>query len=317
MALGNDELLRKATLQTPDFDGVGEAPLTIQQVQEFLRIAILPQDMLPGVRTVTSNAALWQESKLDFAARILRPGTEGERLISGERVKPTTGIVEIVTVLVRGEVPVTDEVMEDQVERAGFSDTITTMVAEGAGRDIEELMIQGDTNSGDAYLALTNGWLVLAQGAGGNVVSVAASGQDYQSIFNEMLVNQPDRFKRNKQDQRFYVPKRLEEKYRDILAARGTPLGDLMLEGGRTLRYQEIEITGVSQFPITSANPDTAQILLTNRKNLYAGFRRNIRMETFRDPREGQTSFILTARVDPEIAVVESTVIATNVDVEP
>jgi hypothetical protein len=207
--------------------------------------------------------------------------------------------------------------MEDQVERAGFSTTLTQMIAEAVGRDIEELFIQGDTGSGDTYLALQDGWLVLAAGAGGNVYAAAGDGQDYRTIFGQLLRSLPDSFKRDKGNMRFYVPTILEEKYRDQIADRGTALGDQTLEGVRPMMYQGILIKPVAQFPIVAGSPDTSQILLSHRSNLYAGYRRQIRLEPFRDPREGSTSWTATARVDPEIAVVESTAVATGVDVEP
>lgn len=319
MAMSNAELLQKAALSTSDFGGTN-APLTIEQVNTFLRLAITPQAMLPDVRTVQSNSNKWQESQIDLASRVMKPGTEGARLSDAagyERVKPTTRLVEISTVLIRGEVPITDEVLEDQVERAGFGDTVMALIAEGAGRDIEELMIAGDTGSGDVYLAQLNGWLKQAQGAGGHVYDAVGDGQDYQAIFSKMLSNLPDKYKRDKGNMRFYVPQRLEEKYRESLSQRGTPLGDMMISGGQSLRYQEIPILPVPLVPITAGSPDTSNILLTHRSNLYAGFRRMIKMETFRDPREGVTSFIVTARVDAKIGNVAATVIAKNVDVEP
>lgn len=317
MPLSNQELLQKANLTLTAFGGPGEAPLTVEQVEVFLRLAITPQAMLPDVRTVTSNANKWQESKVEFGTRIMRPGSELTRLADADRVAPTTGIVEISTVLIRGEVPVSDEVLEDNVERAGFADTLTAMIAEAAGRDVEELFIAGSTASSDPYLALQNGWLTLAQGAGGNVLNAAANGQDYQSIFRTLLNLLPDRFKRDIPNMRFYVPQRLAEKWRDILAARGTPLGDLTLQGTGELRYQGVLIVGVPLFPIAAGTPDTSFILLTHRQNLYAGFRRMVRLETFRDPREGGTSFIVTARVNSQIAHIPATAIATSVDVEP
>lgn len=324
MRLSNAELLQKATMTTTDFGGAGEAPLTIQQVEEFLRLAIKPQIMLPDVRIVKSNAAKWQESKLDFSARILRPGTEAERLLFSDRIKPGTGIVEISTVLVRGEVPISDEVMEDNVERAGFGDTVMAMVAEGSGRDIEELFIGGDTDGsvntnavGDAYLNLEDGWIKQAQtGTGANLYDAVLDGQDYQTIYKKLLNSLPDQYKRDKANMRYYVPKRLEEKYRDLIAARGTPLGDIVLEGGKTLSYQEVEIRGVPMWPILAGTPDKSWILLSHRLNLYGGFRREIKLETFRDPREGATSFIVTARVDAKVAHPNATAIAKNVDVE-
>jgi hypothetical protein len=325
MTISNEELLQKATLKLDSFGGPGEAPLTIEQADVFLRIAITPQAMLPVVRTVMSNANKWQESKIDFAARILRPGTEATRLADTSpataRVKPSTGIVEISTVLVRGEVPVSDEVFEDQVERAGFANTLTAMIAEGSGRDIEDLFVNGDTGNIDAdgFLALQDGWVKLAGdvGAGATVIDATSLGQDYQSLFKEMLTSLPDKYKRNLTDLRYFAPRRLVELYTDILAARGTPLGDFMLEGTRTLRYQGIEIVAVPLLTITPASPDTSHVLLTNRLNCYAGYRRQIKLETWRDPREGAMSFIVTARVNSQIAHVPATILAENVDVEP
>ena len=115
----------------------------------------------------------------------------------------------------------------------------------------------------------------------------------------------------------FMFPRRLEEKYRDNLASRGTPLGDMTLEGGKELRYQTIRIKGVANFPIKSGTPDTTFVILSNRQNLYAGYRRQIKLETWRDPREGGTSFIPSARVDAKVAHVPATAVAKNVNVEP
>lgn len=318
MGMTNEELLQKATLQTGDFGGANEAPLSVQQAAAFLRIAITPQAMLPVVRTVMSNASKWEESKVDFANRIMKVGTEATRLVAGDRVKPTTGIVEISTVLIRGEVPVSDEVFEDQVERAGFASTLTSMIAEAAGRDIEELFVNGDVGDADAYLNLQDGWFQLADDATDNVqIDVAVDAQDYQSIFKQLLVNLPDKYKRTISDFRYFGPQRLVELYIDILADRGTPLGDFMLEGTRTLKYQGIEIVGVPLLTITGGSPDTTEILLTHRLNCYAGYRRMIKLETFRDPREGALSFIVTARVNSAMANTDATCLAQNVNVEP
>ena len=317
MSLSPAELLQKATLTTGDFGGTDEAPLSIEQQRQFLRIAIERQMVLPDVRTVMSQSNKWEESKIDFSARVMRPGTEAQRLAESDRVKPSTGIVTISTTLHRGEVPISDETLEDQVERAGFGNTVMTMLAEAAGRDIEELMLNGDTSSADSWLAQYDGWIKQAQATGGNIVDATSLEQDYQSIFKQLINVLPNKFKRNKGDMRFYVPMVLEENYRDILSARGTPLGDITLEGGKSLRYQEIPIKGVSLQGITTGSPDTSSILLTDRRNLYAGYNRRIKMETWRDPREGVTSFVVTARTDAKIAVVEATAVATNVNVEP
>lgn len=329
MGLTNQELLQKAALSTSDFNGgVGvSAPLTINQVATFLRLAITPQAILPDVRTVQSDSNKWQESQIDFASRIMKPGTEGARLTDAagyERQKPTTNMVEISTVLIRGESPITDEVLEDQVERAGFGDTVMAMIAEAAGRDIEDLMLNGDTDNsvvghdGSVYMLQLDGWLKRACTQSGNhVYDAVGDAQDYQTIFNKLVTSIPDKYKRDMSQFRFYVPRRLEEKWREGLAQRGTPMGDMMIMGNQALSYQGVPIKAVPLMQIVAGTPDKSFILLTHRMNLYAGFRRMIKMETFRDPREGATSFIITARVDSKVGVVGATACAKNVDVEP
>jgi hypothetical protein len=140
------------------------------------------------------------------------------------------------------------------------------------------------------------------------------SGRDYQATFKALLKALPQRFLRNiRANGRYYVPLRLEIEWRDVLAGRGTPLGDLMLTSEGDLRYQGIKIVGVANFE--PADDTNASILLAHAQNLYAGFHRNIRFETFRDPREGATSFIVNARFGNAIAIPEATAIADGVDI--
>lgn len=323
-----EELLQRAvtkatadwTLTDADFGAIGAAtaPLSVELAVQFIRLMTAGQVMLGDVRTVTSNANTWVESGLDFAGRIMKPGVQGERLATGSRSKPTTFPVEITTALLRGEVPISDEAIEDSGAK-DLQPSLTELIADRAGYDIEDFMINGDTAVADGTInALKDGWLKLAKGTGTNTTDAVSIGADYEAIFAKLLASMPNRFKRNlTTDGRFYVPTTLEEKYREQLATRGTPLGDLMLQGKEPVKYQGINIVGVPAMAVASGTPDTCNVLLTNKNNLYAGFQRQLRFETFRDPREGATSFIITARAAPQIAVVNATALATNVDVEP
>lgn len=314
------DLLAKATADwtftSADLGGAGEAPLSIEQALQFIELMSADQTMLPDVRTVTSRANKWQESGIDFAARITAAGVQGERLASGDRKKPTTFNVELSTDLLRAEVPVADETFED-VAADDLGGALERTIASRFGFDVEDLLLNGDTAVG-GYLGQLDGWIKLAQGSGGNVVASASYGQDYDAIFNRLITAMPDRHKRMLEtDGRFYVPQRLIEKIREQRAARGTALGDEYLTGKIPVKYQGIMVVGVPSMAITAATPDTSYILLANRNNLYAGFQRRITFETYRDPREGATSFIVTARVAAAVAVVGATAVATSVDVEP
>lgn len=333
--LSTEELLRKAVLSATDgtagapansngdFGGSGEAALSIEQVTQFIELMAAQQVMLSEAQTKTSSAAKWNESIIDMNGRIMKPGVEATRLTEGKRRKPTTGIVEISTVLGRAEIPVSDETLEDNVAGANIVASIQRLIADQAGFDIEDLFVNGDTDSDDEWLALADGWLKQAvvgkTGAGRatpNTFSAASFGKDYQAIFKKMLQSMPKRYLRNlKVNGRFYVPVTLEQAWRDILASRVGPLGDLSLTQSQDLTYQGVKVVPAPSFDAGIADDDTCTILLSANSNLYAGYHRAMKFETFRDPREGATSFIITTRVDPQVAVIDATVTATAVDV--
>ena len=327
--LSTEALLRKAVLDTTAFDGSQEAPLSLEQVKQFIELMAEEQVMLQEAKTVTSSSAKWQESIVDFASRIAKPGTQATRLDSADRVAPSTGLVEISTVLIRGEVPVSDEVFEDNVAQQGFAASLERTIAARFGFDIEDMLVNGDTNLNDGtILDLQDGWLEQARdgkapGAGGtaNSTDMSSYAQDYQEIFKQLLIDLPKRYLRAIRggQGRFYVPVTLDQKYRDLLASRGTALGDFLLTESGDLKYQGIKITPAPSFDngIVAGTPDTCEILLTNPSNLYAGYHRAMRFETWRDPREGATSFVITARVDAEVAIVNATTHGYNVNVEP
>lgn len=309
--ISNEELLQKATFTTPD---LGSA-VSIEAADRFINLMTSQQDLLDDVRIVRHNAAKWQEAYIDFATRIARPGVEAQRLAEPDRSKPTVSFVEMSTVLIKGEVPISDEALEDALGgQNAFENTLTEGVAARFGFDVEDLLLNGDTASGDPYLALTDGWLKTAAGAGGHVVS-GTGVTDYNVLFGAMFQSLPDRYKGQLGDYRFYVPFRLEQKYRSQLADRGTSYGDETLRDRNQIRWEGIPVFPVRNWPITGTGASArTKVLLTNRNNLFAGFRRAIDMETFRDPRDGATSFIVTSRVDAQIGTVDATVIATDVD---
>lgn len=319
MSISNAELLAKATHTTADYGGAGQAPLKIEAADRFITLMTIGQQLLSDVQVVTHTASKWQQATIQFASRIMRRGVQATRIADVDRPVPSTGLIEMSTVLTKGEVVVADEVFEDNLEGDAFAATLESLIADRAGFDLEELALNGDTGSVDTYLNLFDGWLKqMRTGGSAHVVNAASLGTDYQSIFRQLLLSLPERATRNIEgDGRYYVPARMERMYRDMLSSRGTPLGDLTLTGNNELRYQGILIKGVATMPIAAGTPDTTQIFLTNRNNLYAGFRRQLNIESFRDPREGATSFIITCRFDAKVADVDATATATNVNVEP
>ncbi|MER3439305.1 MAG: phage major capsid protein [Chloroflexota bacterium] len=317
------EWLEKATFTTADLRPPGGGYLSPQQAREFLRVAISYTTITKEARYEDSDSPLFEIPRISFGNRILRPGSEGARLGDPDRVKPETRLVTLSTVLVKGEVPITDEVLEDNIERARLADTIMEMLAEAVGRDLEELFIKGDTArtaTEDQYLKLLDGLIKQAQAAAEAVKLDASTITTYDDLFGRIVESMPAQYRRSYPDLRLYVPVKHRDGYQRALAARGTGLGDqaTVTNLATQLAFRGIPLREVPLMSGTSnvngASVDYSKFaLLTNPQNIVVGFHRRVRVERFRDPREGSMSIVVTARADVKLADPNGVVLAHSI----
>lgn len=312
-------------------DGSKGGFLSPQQVMTFLRQAIEGTAILSLARKEYSINPKFEVPRIAMNSRILQPGVQGERVADAKRKKPTTGLMTLSTVLFKGEIPVADEVFEDQVERDRLADTLMVMIAEAVGRDIEEIIIKSDTardpagadsgNPDSAIFDQLDGIIKRAQASFPAAQKVNATGiTTPEDLFSKAIEALPHRYRRDYGSLRFFVPVPTKDAYHKALAARGTVLGDTMLTstGGVTLNYRGIPIVEVPLLSGTdtingSAIDYTKFGFLTDPMNIVVGFQRRIRMERYRDPREGATSFLPTVRFDADWANPEASVLLYNI----
>lgn len=322
--MNTKQWLSKATLVDSDITGPTYGGLlSPDQVKEFLRVAIDASVLVSQCRQETSNSTKFEVPRISFGSRILRRGTEATRLADADRVKPASGLVTLSTVLFKGEVPVSDEVFEDNVEQEGFADTLTAMIAEAVGRDVEEIAIKSDTarvsGDNDDTLDGTDGIIKsLQSGLPGGQYLDATSETKYATLFSKMLTAMPARYKRNYAALRYFVPINVQEGYQKELESRGTSaLGDTAVADDlRTdLSYHGIKVVGVPLLSgtgtINSVAVDYSKFaFLINPINIVFGWHRRVRMEKWRDPREGYTSFLPSLRFDVKVANPDEGVLA-------
>jgi HK97 family phage major capsid protein len=330
--------LEKAAFTTADIDpaqtGTAGGILSNEQARQFLQIAIDEQVIARESRIETSNSPKFEVPRLSLNDRVLRVGVEATRVVEGDRVKPATGLMTLSTVLFKGEMQVSDELFEDNIERGGLADRLARMLAQAVGRDIEELAIKGDTSRtpgvGDAntaemvYLDSLNGIIAQAQDSFAAAQKVDATTiTAYDDLFATMIEALPSKFRRNYDQLRLYVPVAVADGYQKSLAQRGTGLGDQALVANLQARlaFRGVPIVSVPLMSGTSTvngSPiDYSQFcLLCNPSNIVFGYHRRVRVERYRDPREGVTSFLPTLRFDVKYANPEGeAVLASNVDI--
>lgn len=301
----NQQLLQKADWAIADLASGGK--LSPEQANTFIRKLLVQPTMLSQVRRVVMSAPERKVNKIQFASRILMPGTSATALAAdasptNRRSKPTTEQISLATKEVIAEVRLPYDIIEDNIERGnigqhldvggepvsgGIKDTIMTLIAERAALDLEELGLLGDTGSGDAYLALTNGWLARATAhvvdAGGAAIS--------RQLLTQGMKALPSQYRRNRAGMRHFLSTEQEIDYRETLAKRETSVGDAQLQSTAPVFAAGAPVEGVGLMP-------GAKGLLTNPLNCLFGIQRDVSIETDKDITSRVYIIVLTARVD-------------------
>ncbi len=305
----NRSLLEKADLTLAELTG-GGGILLPAQAQKFMRL-LIKQSVLMQMATVVPMAApKHQLSKLKFGSRILRPGAEATALAVTERARPDLSFLELDAKLFKAEIHLSDEVLEDNIERGELRQTILEMIAEAAGRDIEEIVINGDKTSADPFLAVLDG--VIKQSTS-HVVDVAG-GPLTKNILRDLLKSLPNEYLRDKKAMAFLTSVDADLEYRNSLAERATVGGDKFLEDDTPVLYSGVPVTPVPLFPDNLGPTNNRTVaLLCNPKNIHVGIWRQIRLESFRDVSAGVLRIVATLRFDAKFADENGTAKAINI----
>ena len=304
----NRTILEKADLALNDLR-VGNA-LKDEAAKRFFRLVTLGSPLLSSVTAPPMSAQKQEFPAIGFGQRLLRPANPGVALTELERARPDLSSVELDTKSFKGEVLLTDEVLEDNVEGPNLKQTLMTLIAEAVSRDIEELVINGDTNSSDPFLATMDGVLKKATS---NVVD--AQGAPVSSdVLTDMLRTQPREYLRERPQMRFFTSVNAELRYRNALAQRETGVGDRVLETEKPVSYSGVLLQPIPLFPDDLGGAgDQTEILLCNPKNIYVGFWRKVRIETERSASAGALRVVVTLRFAATFADERGVVKAVNV----
>lgn len=292
MPTSNKTIMQKADMEVADLISDG-GYLAEEQAEKFMVDLIKASVVLKliTVQGLKSHTKLLDSVGLN--GRVLRPGTSGKALSEADRAKPVTDQVELTTKLMKGEIRLPDEVLEDNIEGGTFKATVQSMMSEQAALDMDELVVNGDTSSTDPFLALIDGMLVKATShtvnAGVNPIA--------KSYLKAAVKAMPSPANRNRAAQRFLTSEDAEVDYRDYLSDRATVLGDKFMMDEAPVRYAARAILPVPVFPDDlGAGNDCTDVLLLDPKNAIWGVWRKIRIETDRDISTGEWMMVISVR---------------------
>lgn len=308
----NRSILEKADLALSDLTTDGGA-LVDAQAKKFVRLLILESAILPmaAVRPMKSKKQLVE--KIRFAGRILRAGVEATPLASGDRSEPNLSKVELDSKLFKAQVNLNNEVLEDNIEQGSLRQTVMEMMGEAVSRDMDEVIVQGDTASGDTFLAQFDGMLVAATSnvVPGGTVPLSST------LLKNAIKLMPTEFIRSKKSLKYLTSVDAETDYRDTLSARDTVAGDKFLQTDAPIMYSGIPISDIPLFPEDlGGGTNETNVILTDPKNLMVGIWRKITMETDKDIEAGVLKIVTSLRFDfkyvEETAVVKITAVSVS-----
>jgi len=305
----NRSLLEKADLALSDLT-VSGGMLQPAQSAKFMRILIKASKILGLCTFVPMRAPKQLVEKIRFSGRILRAGQEATAIAAADRAKPDLSKVELDAQLFKGEVRLDNEVLEDSIEREELRQTIMQLMAEAVSRDMEEVVISGDTASSDTTLASLDG--ILKQ-ATSHVVDNSAAVIN-KTLLRDLMKAMPNEFLRDKTALSFLTSVNSEINYRDALGDRGTPGGDTWLEKNVPVAYSGVPILDIPMFPETiGTNSACTDVLFTDPKNINVGVWRNIRIETDKLISDGVLLIVVSLRFDTKFA--EETAVTKGINV--
>lgn len=309
--MNNQHLVKKADLALADLASNGGLLLP-EQTDKFIQTLMDSPTIINASRVVTMNAPQKKINKIGFGARILHPAASGVALAAGNRSKPDLGTILLTTKEVIAEVHIPYDVFEDNIEggninaamgssAGGLHDTVLALIGQRTALDMEELALLGDTASGDAYLALTDGFLKLATS---HVVNAGAAIS--KEVFKAAIKAMPDKYLRIRSDNEFFVSTDNETEYRDTIANRVTGLGDSALVSANNLTVFGSSVNSASLMP-------NSQAIYTNPKNLVFGIQRKVNIEFDKDISARKFIVVVTARIDFKVEELDAMVLINNI----
>jgi len=155
------ERIDAAVKGTLDTTALGTAALNARQFSRYVRAMQYKTKVLPEARLIEMDAEKQDIDTIGFSGRIAKaPASEGSGPSSYS--SPTFGKQQLSAVEVWADVKYTDKVLRRNIEKGNFEQTLLDLIGSQFGVDMEDLGINGDTGSGDSFLALTDGWLKQA-----------------------------------------------------------------------------------------------------------------------------------------------------------
>jgi len=285
-------------------------------------------------RTVRMKADTTEIDRMSIGEKLVKLASEGDNTNSGNAAV-TFSKISLTTKKLRLDWELSTESLEDNIEGADLEDHIARMMATQAGNDIEDVVLNGDTDLSSDQLYKAFDGVVKKAKDNGHVVDAAGAGVS-RAVFNSALKALPRKYKQRRTDLRFLSGSNLIQDYlystsqniqnvnpQDI--ASGIIRGDVPVLGGPAGYVAPyafgIPIVEVPLLPETqtgtysSPSGSHGDIHLTFPNNVVIGVKRDVTVYRFFWPRKDSIEYTMYTRVGVQIEQADAWVVVKNIKV--
>lgn len=336
----SDNLLEKVIVSTEIGNPAGSGLLAPEQANRFIDYMWDATVLGSQVRTIRMRANEVEIDRIGVGERLLRGATEA--VDTGENQGVFFSKLSLTTKKLRLDWELSTESLEDNLEGEALEDHIARLMANQAGNDLEDLAINGDTDSTDKLLKVFDGWRKLAvegngEGAAhvidGSAVAGGANGIT-RAHFNAALRAMPRKFMQRRGQLKWFVGSNLIQDYLFSLTE-DTHLGGTV--GANIIANGPVRTEGNAGFStgqafgipmqevpyfdtdkgLNDAGTDGGygDIWLTFPKNLLWGVKREITVYREFKPKKDTIEYTMYTRVGVQVENTDAFVVVRNVKV--
>lgn len=196
-----EEILSKADEVTTSVVGNDSGGLLKPaQSNRFLDFVIDQSVLMQNARVVRMRTPQMEIDKVSVGTRLLAKATEATD--TGANSPVTFSKVSISTVKLRLDWALSTESLEDNIEGASLEDHIAQIMARQTANDMDDLLINGNTSSGNSLLKALDGFIKLAK-ANGHVVDEGGNNIS-RATYDRILRNMPTKYLQRRNELRFF-----------------------------------------------------------------------------------------------------------------
>ena len=264
----NEDALEK--FDTTDMAG-GVLPRDL--FEEFYQRVQDEANIMDAVRTEDLPRQKMELARIGVGERMRRGASEGTG-DAGDASIDTSGVEMDVE---KGTLSwdLTRESVDDVIDNV--DEIVLDKMARQFAVDTQDLGLNGDESSADAFLNQNDGWLkILDNSSDTNTYDQGSNPVDTQ-MFHEAIQALPNKFKRSDRvDPVFMLNEDQVQQYRFNLTDRSSPIGDAVILGEEDLTPFDYDIIGVAAFPNDSG-------LFTHPNNLVYGLYDEVEIQVLDD----------------------------------